>query len=46
MKYSLFLKFGGVFFAGLGLHCCEGYSLAVVYGFLIAMASLAATPGL
>ena len=52
MKYSLFLIFLALksvvclILAVLGLHCCEGCSLAVLYGFLFAVASVVATPGL
>ena len=42
----IFLKFIYLFLGVLGLSCCMGFSLVVVLGLLIAVASLAAEHGL
>ena len=42
--YIIF-SFVNLSLAALGLHCCAGFSLVVVHGFLIAVASLIAEQG-
>ena len=42
--FSIFFLTGNLFLAALGLCCCTDYSLVVVWGLLIVVASFVACP--